>query len=165
MRLAEFNTAPVRHVEAALRPCLDIQRWVDEIAGARPFASEQDLLDFARQAADPFTPEEVHAALAHHPRIGQSPAAHTAEAAMSRAEQAGLGPADTALATNLAAGNRAYEDRFGRVFLVRAAGRTAEEILAALRERLAHTPEQEETIIAEQLREIAVLRLQGVISQ
>lgn len=83
---------------------------------------------------------------------------------MSRSEQAGLGPADATLTAALAEGNRAYEDKFGRVFLIRAAGRTGEEILTVLRERLAHTPEQEEPIIAQQLREIALLRLQGAIS-
>lgn len=165
MRLAVFNTAPLPQVQAALRPCIDVQRWVDEITTARPFSSEEDLLEFARQAADPLTPEEVRAALAHHPRIGESPAAPTTEAAMSRSEQAGLGPAGPALAVALAEGNRAYEDKFGQVFLIRAAGRTAEEILIALRERLANTPDQEATIIAQQLREIALLRLQGVISQ
>ncbi|WP_258229225.1 2-oxo-4-hydroxy-4-carboxy-5-ureidoimidazoline decarboxylase, partial [Arthrobacter sp. HMWF013] len=164
VRLAAFNTAPTAQAEALLRPCVDVQRWVDGIVSARPFASGQDLLDFARHAADPFTPEEVESALAHHPRIGERPTARTTEAAMSRSEQAGLGPADASLAAALADGNRAYEDKFGRVFLIRAAGRTGGDILTALRERLAHTPEQEEPIIAEQLREIALLRLQGVIS-
>ncbi len=164
VKLAAFNTASAAQAEAMLRPCVDVQRWVEEIAGARPFASEQHLLDFARHAADPFTAEEVEAALAHHPRIGESPTARTAEAAMSRSEQAGLGTADATLAATLADGNRAYEDKFGRVFLIRAAGRTGEEILRVLRERLANTPEQEEPIIARQLREIALLRLQGVIS-
>jgi allantoinase len=164
LKLALFNTASRAEAEGLLRPCIDIQRWVDEIASARPFASEQDVLDCARQAADPFTPEEIHAALAHHPRIGERPTARTTEAALSRSEQAGLGAADAAVAAALAEGNRAYEDKFGRVFLIRAAGRTSAEILTALRERLAHTPEQEEPIVAQQLREIALLRLQGVIS-
>ena len=66
-----------------------------------------------------------------------------------------------AIASALAEGNRAYEERFGRVFLIRAAGRSAAEILDALTERLAHTPAEEEPVVAEQLREIAVLRLKG----
>ena len=64
-----------------------------------------------------------------------------------------------------AAGNHAYEEKFGRVFLIRAAGRTATEILAALRTRLTHSPAEEDAIVAQQLREIAVLRLEGVISE
>jgi 2-oxo-4-hydroxy-4-carboxy-5-ureidoimidazoline decarboxylase len=69
------------------------------------------------------------------------------------------------VADALASGNRAYEEKFGRVFLIRAAGRTAPEILAALNERLAHTAAQEDAIVAQQLREIALLRLEGVISE
>lgn len=165
MKLAEFNEADRAEASAALRPCVDIQRWVDQIADARPFASGKELLGFARDAASPFTAEEVEAALAHHPRIGERPTAATAEASMSRSEQAGVDPADAAVAEALAAGNRAYEEKFGRVFLIRAAGRTAPEILAALKERLANTPAQEDVIVAQQLREIALLRLEGVISE
>lgn len=165
MKLAEFNEADRTDASKVLRPCIDVQRWIDEIADARPFASAEDLLGFARAAASPFTSEEVAAALAHHPRIGERPTAASTEAAMSRSEQAGVNPADAAVAAALAAGNRAYEEKFGRVFLIRAAGRTASEILAALNERLDNTPAQEDTIVAQQLREIALLRLQGVISE
>lgn len=165
MKLAEFNEADRADASAVLRPCIDIQRWVDQIADARPFASGDALLGFARDAASPFTPDEIDAALAHHPRIGERPTAATAEASMSRSEQAGVDPADAAAAEALAAGNRAYEEKFGRVFLIRAAGRTAPEILAALNERLANSPAQEDVIVAQQLREIALLRLEGVISE
>ncbi|MFJ5699227.1 2-oxo-4-hydroxy-4-carboxy-5-ureidoimidazoline decarboxylase [Arthrobacter sp. NPDC093139] len=165
MKLAEFNEADRAAASAVLRPCIDVQRWVDQIADARPFASCDALLGFAREAASPFTPDEVEAALAHHPRIGERPTAATAEASMSRSEQAGVDPADAKVTEALAAGNRAYEEKFGRVFLIRAAGRTTPEILAALQERLANSPAQEDVIVAQQLREIALLRLEGVISE
>jgi hydroxyisourate hydrolase len=83
---------------------------------------------------------------------------------MSRSEQSGVDQRDAETVAALAEGNRAYEEKFGRVFLIRAAGRTAEEMLTALRERLGHTPEQEEPIVAQQLREIAVLRLEQSLS-
>lgn len=84
---------------------------------------------------------------------------------MSRSEQAGVDPADAGVAQALAQGNRDYEEKFGRVFLIRAAGRTAPEILQALNERLANSPTEEDTIVAQQLREIAVLRLEGLITE
>ena len=83
---------------------------------------------------------------------------------MSRAEQAGVDPADAEIAAALAAGNRAYEERFERVFLIRAAGRSSREILAALTVRLGHTPAEEEPVVADQLRQIAVLRLTGLLA-
>ncbi|MFP5312607.1 MAG: 2-oxo-4-hydroxy-4-carboxy-5-ureidoimidazoline decarboxylase [Actinomycetes bacterium] len=165
MKLAEFNSADTAVAQATLRPCIDISRWVDAVAEARPFAGRDVLLDFAAQAANPFTPAEVEAAMAHHPRIGERPTAASTEASMSRSEQSGVDPADADAAEALARGNREYEEKFGRVFLIRAAGRTAPEILAALNQRLTNTPEEEDSIVAQQLREIAVLRLEGLINE
>ncbi|MFI2564166.1 2-oxo-4-hydroxy-4-carboxy-5-ureidoimidazoline decarboxylase [Paenarthrobacter sp. NPDC018779] len=164
MELAVFNSVDRDEAIKVLTPCLDIARWVETIVDARPFTSVDELLAQANNAADPFTPEEVESAMAHHPRIGERPKAQTTEAAMSRSEQAGVDVSD-ATAAALADGNRAYEEKFNRVFLIRAAGRSAQEILATLQERLTHTPEQEDTIVAEQLREIALLRLSGLVSE
>ena len=82
---------------------------------------------------------------------------------MSRGEQAGVDAGDAALAAELHAGNRAYEERFGRVFLIRAAGRSGREILDELNRRLDNTDEDEIREVAEQLREIALLRLEGIL--
>ena len=67
--------------------------------------------------------------------------------------------ADTATKQALASGNADYERRFGRIFLIRAAGRSPEQILAALNERLANDDATEDAVVAGQLREIALLRL------
>lgn len=163
MLLDDFNAAGRAEAAVALRPCLDIERWIEEIVGSRPFDSPEILLQTAGRAAEPFTDAEVEAALAHHPRIGERAAGNSAEARLSQSEQASLGTPDPAVAAAIAAGNRSYEEKFGQVFLIRAAGRSREEILAALNARLAHTPEEEQVVIGQQLREIAVLRLEGLI--
>ena len=165
MRVEELNEADRTDVVAFLRPCLGIERWIDEVADSRPYPDLNSLLAAGRRAADPFTPAELEAALAHHPRIGERAPGTSAEARLSTSEQAGLGAENPELAQALADGNRNYEERFGQVFLIRAAGRSREEILNALHARLSHTPEQEERIIGEQLREIAVLRLEGMMSK
>jgi len=63
--------------EAVLRgrlsTCLDVPRWIDSIVEQAPFASLDDLLDAARDAADPLTRDEIERALAHHSRIGTRP--------------------------------------------------------------------------------------------
>lgn len=164
MTLEEFNAADRDEAIAWLRPCVDVSRWCAELADGRPYASVDALLDAAARVASPFTPAEVEGALAQHPRIGERPAGGGAEAAMSRSEQAGVDPADARVADALAEGNRAYEQKFGRVFLIRAAGRSASDILSALTERLGHTAVEEEPIVADQLRQIAVLRLKGLLA-
>ena len=165
MHLEQFNSASRPEAADSLRPCLDIPRWIDELVDARPYSGLAALLEAGRGAADPFSPAEIEAALARHPRIGERAQGNSTEARLSQAEQAGLEEAGAAVAQALADGNRAYEEKFGRVFLIRAAGRSRGEILAALNARLAHTPEEEQAIIGQQLREIAVLRLEGLIEK
>ncbi|MCD2442915.1 2-oxo-4-hydroxy-4-carboxy-5-ureidoimidazoline decarboxylase [Agromyces sp. SYSU K20354] len=157
-----FNSAARDEAIASLRPCLDIPRWCESLVDGRPYASAGDLVAAAEVAASPFTTAEVDGALAQHPRIGERAGGSSAEARMSRAEQAGVGTPKTAVAAALAEGNLAYERRFGRVFLIRVAGRSATEILGALNERLGHTDDEELPVVAEQLRQIAVLRLKGL---
>jgi len=159
-----FNSMDRDDAITLLRPCVDVDRWCEQLADARPFASAEILFAAAELAASPFEPDEIEQALAHHPRIGERATGANTEAALSRAEQAGIDPTDADIAAALVEGNRAYEQRFGRVFLIRAAGRSASEILAALTERLGNTDADETAIVADQLRQIAVLRLKGIFA-
>lgn len=161
MSLKHFNEADPAVAAAAVRPCLDVDRWVDAVVDGRPYSDVATAVAVAQSAADPFTDDELTAALSHHPRIGERASGSTAEASLSRAEQSGVS-ADADVQSRLIEGNRAYEERFGHVFLIRAAGRSSEEILEALEKRLVNDPETEKSIMADQLRQIAVLRLQGV---
>ncbi len=164
LTLEQFNRLQPAEAVAVLRPCIDVPRWIEEIARARPFTSIEALLDCAGKAADPFAEAEIEAALAHHPRIGERAAGSNAEAALSRSEQAALGHTDAQVAAELVAGNRAYEEKFGRVFLIRAAGRSGAEIAAELERRLRGRDGQEFVETVAQLGEIALLRLGDVLS-
>ena len=164
MHLTEFNALPRTHAADAVRPALDIPRWLEAVVDARPYWHHEALLGAARSAAKPFTREEIDRALAHHPRIGERAAGEGREAALSRAEQAAVDPDDQDVQRRLREGNLAYEEKFGQVFLIRAAGRTPEEILENLTARLANDPGTERRIVAEQLREIALLRLEGLVT-
>ena len=160
MLLEDFNAATREAAITIVKPALDITRWIDAIVDARPYGSVDEIAAVAATAAAPFTEAELDGALAHHPRIGERPQGSSTEAEMSRKEQPGV-DADTA--AKLAAGNKAYEQKFDRVYLVRAAGRSADEILALLQERLGNTPEHELAVVDQQLREIAALRLAGAL--
>lgn len=153
-----FNNLDAEAAANILRPCIDIDRWIDSIVSERPFGSTEELLVQARNAANPFSEEEIASAMAHHPRIGERAEGGSAEATLSRGEQSGLNM-EADVKDQLAAGNRAYEERFDSVFLIRAAGRSSEEILAELNRRLTNDDETETREVGEQLREIALLRL------
>ena len=71
--------------------------------------------------------------------------------------------ASAELATLMAEANAAYEERFGRIFLIRAAGRSPEEMLAELKRRLGNDELTEATEAIEQLRQIALLRLRQAL--
>lgn len=164
MQLKNFNEAPPEEAAALVRACAAVERWVSEIVAGRPYATVADAVAACETAANPWTDDEIDAALARHPRIGERATGGDADAAMSRSEQAGVSDAEAETTARLAAGNRTYEERFGHVFLIRAAGRTAEEMLAQLEERLGNTPEQERANAAANLREIAALRLERILS-
>jgi 2-oxo-4-hydroxy-4-carboxy-5-ureidoimidazoline decarboxylase len=67
--------------------------------------------------------------------------------------------ADDQVRAELAAGNQAYEDRFGHIYLVCATGRSARELLGILRGRLGHDPDQERAVVRAELIKINDLRL------
>jgi 2-oxo-4-hydroxy-4-carboxy-5-ureidoimidazoline decarboxylase len=164
MRLTEFNCLSRTQAAEVVRPALDIPRWLEAVVDARPYAHHDALRNTARTAAQPFSAEEIEGALAHHPRIGERAEGDSAEAGLSRAEQAAVDPSDTDVQQLLREGNLAYEERFGQVFLVRAAGRTPEEILENLSARMDNDPATEQAVVADQLRQIALLRLEGLVT-
>lgn len=161
--LSAFNALGAGPARELLRPCLDVDRWVTEIVEDRPYPSLDDLFITAWAAAHPLTGAELKDALAHHPRIGDRSDGASPEAHLSRSEQAGLS-LDRDVQRQLEEGNRAYEQRFGRVFLIRAAGRSAQQILASLQVRLRNDVDTEDEVVADQLRQIALVRLAGTVA-
>lgn len=164
MLIEDFDTAEPATAAAVVRPCADIPRWIDAIVGGRPYRETSALLEAADAAAREWSPAEIEAALAQHPRIGERPTGNDAESVASRAEQSTAAASDAATLAAIRDGNAAYEARFDRVFLIRAAGRGADEILAELTRRMANTPAAEEREVAEELRQIAMLRLQQAVT-
>lgn len=147
-----------------LQVCLHVPRWVDDVVAAGPYDSLDALGATAHLAATPLSPDEVDQALSTHPRIGEKAKGDSAAAKLSKSEQSSSASADPVLEEELAAGNRAYEAKFGRIFLVRAAGRSRPEILAELRRRLELSPADEIEVVGSELRDIAVLRLPQVFA-
>ncbi|HET7280020.1 MAG TPA: 2-oxo-4-hydroxy-4-carboxy-5-ureidoimidazoline decarboxylase [Dermatophilaceae bacterium] len=163
MALEAFNALPEEEARACLASCLAVPRWVDDVLAGRPYGDLESLWGRADQAARALSDPELAAALARHPRIGERPSDKGHDAAFSQLEQAGVDGSDADVARRLREGNHAYEDRFDRVFLIRAAGRTAPEILGELERRLQNDDETERGETVTQLREIAMLRLRQVV--
>lgn len=163
MDLQEFNAAPDDRLRLLLAACCDVPRWVDAVLAGRPYGDLEALTGTADKVLRELDAGDVDRALAAHPRIGDRAEGAGTEAAWSRNEQSGVGD-DPDVRTALAVGNREYEERFGRVFLICATGLSAEQMLTSLRERLTHDEVAEAAVVHEELRKIALLRLAKVVS-
>jgi len=146
----------------ALHSCLGVERFVEEVAAAAPFESAAELLAVADRVAATLTPAEVDAALAHHPRIGERAVGDGQAQRFSASEQSAAEASDEALADAITRGNQAYEERFDRVFLIRAARRGRAEILAELERRLTLSDAAEAATVASELHDITMLRLRSL---
>lgn len=159
----DFNRAPAEEVERELAACCAVPEWTRTVAAGRPYPDLASVLTTADQALRGLGWDEVARALAAHPRIGERPAGAGREAAWSRREQAGVDGADDRTRAALVEVNRAYEERFGHLFLVFANGRGETELLAAARERLGNDPGTERAVVREELRRIVLLRLRRLL--
>jgi 2-oxo-4-hydroxy-4-carboxy-5-ureidoimidazoline decarboxylase len=163
--LIPFNQLSAEQARALLAPCVAIPHWVEQLVAQRPYASRGALLDKARTLAAGWGEAELAQALSAHPRIGEKPQTTGGHAEFSRSEQSAVDDNDARLTQALKEDNARYEARFGRVFLIRAKGRSGEEILAALERRLNNGDAEELRETLAQLVEITLLRLEGVISE
>jgi len=150
-----LNGLPADAARAALAKCCGARRWVERMLAARPFGSDAGLLEAAERVWWALGREDWLEAFAAHPRIGEP----TGEA-RERREQAGVDGATAATRAALALGNRTYEQRFGHVFLICATGKTADEMLGVLRDRLGNDPITELRIAAGEQAKITRLRLE-----
>ena len=161
--LRAFNALPENLAAAALLACCGSREWAARLARQRPFTEEKELLNMADTIWWDLSREDWLQAFSAHPKIGEKKAA-VAQSAQAREwsekEQAGVQAASQAALDALAQANRAYQERFGYIFIVCATGKSTEEMLALLQERLQNDPVWELRIAAEEQRRITRLRLE-----
>lgn len=160
VHLATLNDAPLSAAVAYFHGCCSAPAFSSVLADNRPYADIDAVLAAADAAFAQMADADIDVAIAGHPRIGEQPTGAGADAAHSRREQASISDADAAVQEEIRQVNLAYEQRFNRVFLIRAAGRTPQEMLAQARRRLNNNPATELTEVREQLRQITRLRLE-----
>ena len=161
-----FNTLPLGQAEAELRRCCGSRTWARRVAVEMPFESVGQLLETSDRVWWDLGREDWLEAFRAHPRIGEREPAGAAAPPRSdtrrwsEEEQSGARGAPQDLQAALAEANRAYEARFGHIFIVSATGKGAEQMLALLRARLANDPDTELRVAAEEQRRITRRRLE-----
>jgi len=161
--VASFDALADHDASAVLESCCGSYAWVQGMLARRPFGTLQRLLDDAEGLWWSLTPADWREAFDHHPRIGEraSAAPQGAKArAWSAEEQRGAAAAATSTREALAEGNREYERKFGHIYLVCATGKSAEEMLALLEQRLSNDPATELRVAAGEQARITRLRLE-----
>lgn len=166
MTLDELNNLTGVEAVRALQTCCGATRWAEGMAAKRPFASKAEVFAQADTIWAAMGRDDILQAFRHHPKIGDIESLRkkfASTAAWASGEQAGVSSADEATIQGLAKGNADYEARYGFIFIVCATGKSAAEMLAILRSRLANTPEDELRIAAGEQQKITRIRLEKLL--
>jgi 2-oxo-4-hydroxy-4-carboxy-5-ureidoimidazoline decarboxylase len=155
--LDRFNRLP--DAPERLLACCASASWSTRVASGRPYPSRQALKSASAAALAGLDWASLRVAVDAHPRIGERVPTATEEATWSRGEQAGMDSATEGTRNALVEANRAYEDRFGHVFLICATGRSDVEMLAAAQARAGNDVQTERAVVRAELAKIVALRL------
>jgi OHCU decarboxylase len=167
-KLQELNALSKEEAATELLKCCRSQRWAKQLLEERPFHDVESLLRASDRIWLSLDARDWLEAFGHHPKIGEKKAAQEVSADAQRwseEEQAGAKASNESLLHELAAANREYERRFGFIFIVCATGKTTEEMLSLLRERLKNDADKELHVAAEEQRRITNLRLKKLLEQ
>ena len=165
--LRRLNLLQPEEAESEFLQCCGSTKWAQQMSRHLPFRSERDLLETAEQVWWSLALEDWLEAFRSHPKIGEQKAATQASAtslSWSRKEQVGVANASAGTRELLAELNQRYEDKFGFIYIVCATGKSSEELLRILQERLANEAETELRIAAEEQALITQLRLHKLLT-
>jgi 2-oxo-4-hydroxy-4-carboxy-5-ureidoimidazoline decarboxylase len=164
--LQALNAALSEEALTSLLACCGSIKWAQRMVQSRPFIDPASLYRVSERIWWDLRPDDWLEAFASHPKIGERKAAQNRSVRSSEwsaQEQAGTHGTASEVLSALADANRAYQDRFGYIFIVCATGKTAEEMLALCRQRLNNDPNAEFIIAAEEQRKITEIRLKKLI--
>ena len=165
--LSWLNSLPLTEAVKELLQCCGSTRWAKQIAEARPYSTPEALFASANEIWWSLDRNDWLEAFRSHPKIGEKKAAEpvsTQAHQWSGQEQSGVATASEETVDSLATLNRAYEEKFGFIFIICATGKTSGEMLSALRERLEHDAVNELPIAAAEQSKITVLRLKKLLT-
>jgi OHCU decarboxylase len=163
-----LNALSTDEAEGELLKCCGSTLWARRMAETRPFHDLQKLLADADSIWRTLEKEDWLEAFSRHPKIGEKESEREqARAARnwSEQEQSGTHSADEETRHALADANREYAQKFGYIYIICATGKTADEMLFILKERLHNEPDTEIRVAAEEQLKITHLRLQKLLEK
>ncbi len=166
MSVEALNALDEAAARASFERCCVSRRWIEGMLSARPYGDADAVRRQARKSWQALGEKDWLEAFSGHPRIGDVTslrARYAASAELAAGEQSGVAAAGDDVLEGLARGNTAYEERFGFIFIVCATGRSAEEMYALLKARLANDRATELAIAADEQLKILLLRLEQLL--
>lgn len=137
--LETFNRMQIENAICEMERCCGAKAWCQAIVVQRPFGDLNAMHVAADVVFDGLGQSDWLEAYSHHPKIGDIQSLmmkYAGNRDWSAGEQAGISETDELTIKSLADGNAAYEKKFGFIFIVCAAGKSAGEMLALLQARL-----------------------------
>lgn len=163
MTIAEFDHLDVEEKKKLLQTCCGSPTWVNNVIAALPAEDLVDLLEIAEEQWYACHEADWREAFSHHPQIGDLDALKekfSTTAQWAAGEQASVQQASEKTLEQLAEGNQVYKERFGYTFIVCATGKSADEMLMLLNQRLYNNPDVEIQMAMEEQLKITKLRLE-----
>ncbi len=158
--LTEWNRVDAARAAEAILPCNGSLTWAQSVVRLRPFPDPDELFRASERVWRALPENDWQQAFDSHPRLGEAHAkSATARSLTWSAQEQSAADPDDLLREELAQANRAYEAKFGRIFLLCATGRSAAEMLRILNQRMRNEAATELLESAEQQRLITELRL------
>jgi 2-oxo-4-hydroxy-4-carboxy-5-ureidoimidazoline decarboxylase len=168
MNLSALNQQSHTDLTSVLATCCGAESWYLALAKYQPYGSIEQLHQLSDKVWNKLAEDDYLAAFSHHPMIGDMAAlkakfASTAHWAGN--EQQGSQQADEDTLLALKHGNEAYLKKFGFIFIVCATGKSANEMLALLKQRMPNDLATELKIAAAEQNKITHLRLDKLLSE
>ena len=167
MKLEEFNKQNREKAEQDLFKCCGSKAWVKKTMEIFPFNSVEDLKISSDRNWFSCKKEDWLEAFSHHPKIGNQSGAdkkHSSTEEWAKEEQSAVKDAGQIILSELEKANQSYENKFGFIFIVCATGKTANEMLKLLNERLNNEPDKELHIAINEQNKITHLRIDKLLS-
>lgn len=163
MNLVTFNSLDKESARKELFACCGSNQWTDSMMNHFPFASEKQLVDLSSKIwYDECNEADWRESFTHHPKIGD---VKSLTEKFAGKEQAGVAVATSETIEALAKANANYEAKNGFIFIVCATGKSADEMLALLNDRIQNTDEEELHIAMGEQQKISIIRFKKMLPE
>lgn len=169
MNLSELNKLNVEDLKKHLQTCCGSSNWITQLMQKLPFSDEMSLIKNVEKIwYDRCTQSDWFEAFTHHPKIGDVKSLQEKFAAtqhLAGNEQSGVNTATQETIESLARTNADYEAKFGFIFIICATGKSAEEMLRLMEDRLKNSYEEELHIAMGEQHKITIIRLKKLLHE